>query len=155
MAHRYGIATPIEEIVRAFSDVITCGKALYWGTSEWSAAQIESTCQVAARLGLVGPICDQTQYNLFHRQRVEQEYRDGLLYDKYKYGLITWLPLASGILSGKYNDLIVPEGSRLAYIDNRTARAFQDKLSTLEGRVEIEKVEAAGEIASQLGCTMA
>ena len=155
MAHRYDLATPIEEIVRAFSDLITRGKALYWGTSEWSAAQIESACQTAARLGLIAPICDQTQYNLLHRQRVEQEYRDGLLYDKYKYGLTTWSPLASGILSGKYNDLIVPEGSRLAFTENRTARGFREKLSTPEGRAEIERVENAGQIASQLGCTMA
>lgn len=155
MAHRYDAATPIEEIVRAFSDLITGGKALYWGTSEWSAAQIESANQVALRLGLIAPIADQTQYNLFKRARVEQEYRDGLLYSKYKYGLTTWSPLASGILSGKYNDLIVPEGSRLAYTDNRNARAFREKLSTPEGRLEIEKVEAAGSLASILGCTMA
>ena len=155
MAHRYDLATPIEEIVRAFSDLITSGKALYWGTSQWTAAQIESACQVAQRLGLIAPICDQTQYNLLHRQRVEQEYRDGLLYDKYKYGLTTWSPLASGILSGKYNDLIIPEGSRLNFTENRNARAIREKLSTPEGRADIEKVEALGQISSQIGCTMA
>lgn len=155
MAHRCDPATPMEEIVRAFHDLIARGKALYWGTSEWSAAQIEEACHVASKLGLIAPICDQTQYNLLTRQRVEQEYRDGHLYDNYKYGLTTWSPLASGVLSGKYNDLTTPEGSRLTITDNRFANALREKLTTSEGRAEIEKVKAVGEIAAQIGCTMA
>jgi voltage-dependent potassium channel beta subunit len=155
MAHRCDPATPMEEIVRTFTDLIVRGKAMYWGTSEWSATDIEAACHMASKLGLIAPICDQPQYNMFTRKRVEEEYRDGRLYDNYKYGLTTWSPLASGILSGKYNDLKVPEGSRLSIKEDQFMRAFKEKLSTPEGKAEIEKVKAAGEIARELDCTMA
>jgi aryl-alcohol dehydrogenase-like predicted oxidoreductase len=155
MAHRCDAGTPMEEIVRAFSDLIHRGKALYWGTSEWTATEIDSATQVAAKLGLIAPICEQPQYNMFTRKRVEEEYRDARLYQNYQYGLTTWSPLASGILSGKYNDLSVPDGSRLSIKEDKFMCAFNEKLSTPEGRAEIEKVKAAGEIAKQLGCTMA
>ncbi|OAA54564.1 Aldo/keto reductase [Niveomyces insectorum RCEF 264] len=156
MAHRCDPAVPMEEIVRAFSDLVTHQhKALYWGTSEWSAAEIEAACQTAARLGLVKPVCDQPQYNLLTRQRVEQEYRDAQLYRNYRYGLTVWSPLASGVLSGKYNDLQVPADSRLAIADDQFMRAFKAKLTTAAGRAEIEKVKAAGAVARELGCTTA
>lgn len=155
MAHRCDPATPMEEMVRAFSDLVQRGKALYWGTSEWTAAEIESACQTAARLGLVRPVCDQPQYNMFTRKRVEEEYRDARLYERYRYGLTVWSPLASGILSGKYNHLKVPDGTRLAIKEDQFMRAFKEKLSTPEGRAEIEKVKAAAQIAEELGCTAA
>lgn len=153
MAHRCDPAVPMQEIVRAFSYLVDTGKAIYWGTSEWSAYEIESAYKVARAYKLVPPICDQPQYNMFTRERVEGEYRP--LYTNYGYGTTIWSPLASGILSGKYNDLKVPEGSRLGIKEDQFMVAFKEKLSTEEGRLQIEKVKAAGEIAKELGCTMA
>ena len=107
--HRPDPATPIEETVWAMSDMITQGKALYWGTSEWSAADIRAAWDIADRHHLHKPVMEQPQYNLFHRQRVEQEY--ARLYDDIGLGLTTWSPLASGLLTGKYRGG-VPAGSR-------------------------------------------
>jgi len=107
--HRPDPHTPVEETVRAMSDTITQGKALYWGTSEWSAADIRAAWEIAERHHLHKPVMEQPQYHLFHRQRVEQEY--ARLYDDIGLGLTTWSPLASGLLTGKYKDG-VPEGSR-------------------------------------------
>ena len=107
--HRPDPHTPIEETVWAMSDMITRGKALYWGTSEWSAAEIRAAWEIADRHHLHKPVMEQPQYNLFHRNRVEQEYAP--LYDDIGLGLTTWSPLASGLLTGKYKDG-VPAGSR-------------------------------------------
>ena len=98
--HRPDPHTPIEETVRAMSDIIDQGKALYWGTSEWSAADIRAAWDIADRHGWHKPVVEQPQYHLFHRQRVEQEY--ARLYDDIGLGLTTWSPLASGLLTGKY-----------------------------------------------------
>jgi aryl-alcohol dehydrogenase-like predicted oxidoreductase len=92
-------------------DLIAQGKVLYWGTSEWSAAQITKAHAVCARLGLQVPVVEQPQYNLFHRARVEKEYAP--LYRKFGLGTTIWSPLASGLLTGKYSQGI-PKGSRLA-----------------------------------------
>jgi aryl-alcohol dehydrogenase-like predicted oxidoreductase len=92
-------------------DLIVQGKVLYWGTSEWSAAQIEAAHAVCDRLGLHHPVVEQPQYNLFHRQRVEKEYAP--LYRSPGLGTTIWSPLASGLLTGKYNKG-VPEGTRLS-----------------------------------------
>jgi len=107
--HRPDPHTPIEETVRAMSDMITQGKALYWGTSEWSAADIRAAWEIAERQHLHKPVMEQPQYHLLHRKRVEQEY--ARLYEDIGLGLTTWSPLASGLLTGKYRDG-VPEGSR-------------------------------------------
>jgi len=107
--HRPDPATPIEETVWAMSDMITRGKALYWGTSEWCAADIRAAWDIADRHHLHKPVTEQPQYHLFHRKRVEQEY--ARLYDDIGLGLTTWSPLASGLLTGKYRDG-VPDGSR-------------------------------------------
>ena len=107
--HRPDPATPIEETVWAMSDMITRGKALYWGTSEWSAADIRAAWDIADRHHLHKPVMEQPQYHLFHRKRVEQEY--ARLYEDIGLGLTTWSPLASGLLTGKYRDG-VPDGSR-------------------------------------------
>lgn len=107
--HRPDPHTPMEEIVRAMSDMITQGKAIYWGTSEWSADQIMHAWQVADRYGLHKPQMEQPQYNMFFRERVEREYER--LYGELGLGLTTWSPLASGLLTGKYN-AGVPKGSR-------------------------------------------
>jgi len=98
--HRADPNTPIEETVHAMSDMITQGKALYWGTSEWSAADIRAAWEIAERHHLHKPVVEQPQYHLFHRDKVEQEF--ARLYDDIGLGLTTWSPLASGLLTGKY-----------------------------------------------------
>ncbi|OWY97368.1 Voltage-gated potassium channel subunit beta-2, partial [Phytophthora megakarya] len=103
--------TPIEELVRAMNFVINQGWAFYWGTSQWSSAQIIEACEIADRLGLIRPIVEQTIYSILDRNRVDFEYID--LYKKYKLGLTTWSPLAYGALTGKYS-AGMPEGSRLS-----------------------------------------
>jgi len=107
--HRPDPATPIDETVRAMSDLISQGKALYWGTSEWAAADIRAAWDIADRHGWHRPIVEQPQYHLFHRRRVEQDY--ARLYEDIGLGLTTWSPLASGLLTGKYA-AGVPDDSR-------------------------------------------
>ncbi|HEX2013291.1 MAG TPA: aldo/keto reductase [Roseateles sp.] len=107
--HRPDPLTPIEETVWAMSDIISQGKALYWGTSEWSADEIRAAHAIAERHHLHKPVMEQPQYHLFHRSRVENEY--ARLYEDIGLGLTTWSPLASGLLTGKYKAGI-PAGSR-------------------------------------------
>ena len=107
--HRPDPETPIEETGYAMSDIVASGKALYWGTSEWSAEEIRAAWEIADKRNLRKPVVEQPQYNLIHRTRVEVEY--ARLYEDLGIGLTTWSPLASGILTGKYVDGI-PEGSR-------------------------------------------
>jgi voltage-dependent potassium channel beta subunit len=109
--HRADPDTPIEETVWAMSDMVSAGKALYWGTSEWTADEIRAAWEIAERHHLHKPVMEQPQYHLFERRKVEQEYAG--LYDDIGLGLTTWSPLASGLLTGKYADG-VPEGSRAA-----------------------------------------
>lgn len=109
-AHRPDPNTPIEETVFAFNQVIREGKAFYWGTSEWSAAEIMRASDFARRNNLRPPSMEQPQYNLFHRRRFEKEYAP--LYKELGYGTTTWSPLYGGILTGKYNEGKIPKGSR-------------------------------------------
>jgi voltage-dependent potassium channel beta subunit len=133
--HRADAGTPIEETVHAMSDMITQGKALYWGTSEWSAGDIRAAWEIAERHHLHKPVVEQPQYHLFHRQKVEQEF--ARLYDDIGLGLTTWSPLASGLLTGKYRGG-VPTGSRgamdsLAFLrDGLTDPARNDAVAKLE-----------------------
>lgn len=107
--HRPDPETPVEETVWAMHDLVASGKALYWGVSEWPADDIRAAFEIAARHHLRAPVMEQPQYNLFHRDRVEVEYRR--LYEDFGLGLTTWSPLASGLLTGKYLEGI-PEKSR-------------------------------------------
>jgi voltage-dependent potassium channel beta subunit len=107
--HRPDSETPIEETVWAMHNIIEWGKAIYWGTSEWSAAEIVAAIEIAERHHLHKPVMEQPQYNLLTRQKVEMEY--ARLFNEYRYGATIWSPLASGLLTGKYNEGI-PEGSR-------------------------------------------
>jgi voltage-dependent potassium channel beta subunit len=144
--HRPDPHTPIEETVWAMSDIITRGKALYWGTSEWSAAEIRAAWDIAERHHLHKPVMEQPQYNLFHRQRVETEY--ARLYEDIGLGLTTWSPLASGLLTGKYQSG-VPQGSR---------GALEGMGFLLGGLTDPAKNAAVGQIATiaaELGCSMA
>ena len=109
--HRPDPTTPIEETVMAMHDMIQRGYALYWGTSEWSAEQIQVAYQFSVANGFHRPIVEQPQYNLMHKEKVEKEFAN--LYSSQGLGLTTWSPLASGILTGKYENGI-PENSRLS-----------------------------------------
>jgi voltage-dependent potassium channel beta subunit len=144
--HRPDPNTPIEETVWAMSDMITRGKALYWGTSEWSAADIRTAWQIADRHHLHKPVMEQPQYNLFHRQRVEQEY--ARLYQDIGLGLTTWSPLASGLLTGKYR-AGVPAGSR------GTIESMSFLVAGLTDQAKNAAVGRLDAIAKELGCTLA
>jgi len=143
--HRYDPDTPVEEVVRAMSDLIHQGKILYWGTSEWEASQIVQAHGTARQYGLIPPSMDQPQYSLFHRKRVEDEVmpvcRDlGI-------GLTTFSPLYNGILSGKYNDGI-PQGSRASLED----------YSWIKERITPQRIEIVRQltaVANDLGITPA
>ncbi len=144
--HRPDPHTPVEETVWAMSDIISQGKALYWGTSEWSADDIRAAYEIAERHHLHKPVMEQPQYNLFHRQRVEQDY--ARLYEDMNLGLTTWSPLASGLLTGKYQTG-VPEGSRGALKD--MAFLLGD-LTDPEKNIAVGKLAA---IAAELGGNVA
>jgi voltage-dependent potassium channel beta subunit len=144
--HRPDPATPIEETVWAMHDMIERGKALYWGTSEWSAAEIMTAWQIAERHSLRKPVMEQPEYNLFHRERVEQEY--ARLYEEIGLGLTTWSPLASGLLTGKYRSGI-PPGSRGAL--PRMKFLVEDLTDKRKNEI-VAKLEA---IAKELGCSPA
>jgi voltage-dependent potassium channel beta subunit len=144
--HRSDPLTPIEETVRAMSDLITQGKALYWGTSEWSAADIRAAWAIADRHGWHKPVMEQPQYHLFHRKRVESEY--ARLYDDIGLGLTTWSPLASGLLTGKYS-AGVPADSRGA-LENMAF--LRDGLTNPAKNAAVGRLQP---IAAELGCTLA
>jgi voltage-dependent potassium channel beta subunit len=147
--HRPDEETPIEETVRAMSDLITQGKVLYWGTSEWSAQQIMEAYAVARQYNLVPPTMEQPEYNMFHRRRVEEEYRR--LYSEIGLGTTIWSPLYSGILTGKYTDG-VPEDSRLNLPGYEWLR---ERMLSEERTALFEAVPKLGAIAKELGASMA
>ena len=144
--HRPDPETPIEETVRAMSYLVDQGYAFYWGTSEWSAEQIRHAHAVAQREHLVPPTMEQPQYNMFHRERVEREYAP--LYETPGLGTTVWSPLASGLLTGKYNDGI-PDDSRLG---TEGYEWLQDQ-GLREKR--LNKVRRLGQVADDLGCSTA
>lgn len=149
-AHRPDVGTPMLEIVEAFTQVIrNLNLAYYWGTSEWSAVQITEATLLAEKHNLIAPIAEQPQYNAFHRDRFEVEYKP--VFDKYGYGTTIWSPLDSGILTGKYNNGI-PEGSRFATNKTFFSNA-EEKLQSEEGKAKIEKVKKLTAIAERLGGT--
>ena len=144
--HRPDPQTPIEETVWAMHDMIERGKALYWGTSEWSAAEIMAAWQIAERHHLRKPVMEQPEYNLFHRNRVEVEYKR--LYEEIGLGLTTWSPLASGLLTGKYKDGVPP--------DSRGAiQRMQFLVADLTDKKKNQAVAQLGDVAKELGCTTA
>ncbi len=146
--HRPDPDTPIAETVAAMDTLIRQGKVLYWGTSEWSADAIEEAHRVARENHFYAPVVEQPQYNLLHRERVEQEYAP--LYEKYGMGTTIWSPLGSGLLSGKYNDGI-PADSRLAQPDYKWLR--KDVLG--EGDQRLARVRALQPIAQELDTSLA
>jgi voltage-dependent potassium channel beta subunit len=143
--HRSDPDTPMLETVRAMSDIVSSGRALYWGTSEWSADEIRHAIDLAELHHLHAPITEQSQYNLIERRRVEKEY--ARLHAETGYGNTIWSPLASGLLTGKYRDG-VPEGSRAALEGYEWLR---DRLTDADA---LARVEALRPIADRLGCSM-
>ena len=144
--HRPDPHTPIEETVRAMSDMISQGKALYWGTSEWAAADIRAAWDIADRHHLHKPVMEQPQYHLFHRSRVEQEY--ACLYDDIGLGLTTWSPLASGLLTGKYRNG-VPADSRASV---QGMEFLVERLTDSGKNAAVAQLEA---VARDIGCSVA
>ena len=144
--HRPDPETPIEETVRAMDDLVHQGLVLYWGTSEWTAADIMRAHAIARELGMTPPQMEQPQYNMLHRERVEKEYLP--LYREIGLGTTIWSPLASGLLSGKYNDGI-PPGTRGALEGYGWLREH------VLTPANITKVRALEPFAKEVGCTMA
>jgi len=145
--HRADPETPVEETVFALSEIVSSGKALYWGTSEWTADQIREAWEIADRHSLHKPIVEQPQYNLLSRARVEEEYAP--LYDEpYGIGLTTWSPLASGLLTGKYADGAIPEGSRAAL---EGYGWLKDRVTDAKAN---EMVRGLAAVADDLGCSV-
>ncbi len=147
--HRPDLETPIEETVRAMDDLVRQGRVLYWGTSEWSAQQIQEAYGVARQYGLTPPTMEQPQYNMFERDRVEREYHR--LYSEIGLGTTIWSPLASGVLTGKYEDGI-PEGSRMSLPDYQWLR---ERVESEEGQANVRKAVELEGIAQELGVPLA
>ena len=144
--HRPDPNTPLEETVWAMSDMVARGQALYWGTSEWSADEIRAAWEIAERHHLHKPVVEQPQYNLLHRDRVEREY--ARLYEDIGLGTTIWSPLASGLLTGKYQNG-VPAGSRA------TLPGYEWLRASLTDPAQLKKVDALLVIAAELDVTLA
>lgn len=138
--------TPIEETVWAMHNLITQGKVLYWGTSEWSAQEIMEAHMVARQYNLIGPTMEQPQYNMFERAKVEVEFSQ--IYKNPGLGTTIWSPLASGVLTGKYNASKMPKNTRLGM---EGLEWLKDKSVTKEN---LKKVAKVNKIADDLGLSM-
>lgn len=147
--HRPDKHTPIEETVRAMNQVIRSGKAFYWGTSQWTAEQIREAWHIARREHLRPPLMDQPQYNMFNREKVEREFYN--LYRDIGLGTTIWSPLASGLLTGKYNKGI-PEDSRLSLEKYDWLR--KKLLESEKGRNQLQKVKKLTSVTKDLDITM-
>jgi voltage-dependent potassium channel beta subunit len=146
--HRPDVDTPVVETVRAMDNLIRQGKVLYWGTSEWSAQEITEAHAAAREWGLTPPTMEQPQYNLFERQKVEGDYRP--IYDTFGLGTTIWSPLASGLLTGKYNDGI-PQDSRVALPGYEWLR---EMVEGPEGQEKLRQVRELGRIADGAGLSL-
>ena len=146
--HRPDIDTPVEETVRAMHNLILQGKVLYWGTSEWSGQRITEAHAVAARCGLTPPTMEQPQYNLFEREKVEADYAP--VYEAFGLGTTIWSPLASGVLTGKYNDG-VPQDSRMNLPGYEWLR---ERVGTELGKAQLVKVKALAGLAQKAGLSV-
>lgn len=144
--HRPDKQVTIEEVVRTMNTLIQQGKILYWGTSEWSAAEIVEAHAAAQRLGLEGPVVEQPEYNLFNRQKMEADFLT--IFRNIGMGATIWSPLASGLLTGKYNDGI-PEGSRLAL---EGYEWLKDQAYTAQRLAAVRQLQ---DIANELGVSLA
>ncbi len=144
--HRADPETPIEETARAMSDIVQSGRAIYWGVSEWSADEIRAAWNVCDKYGWHKPVTEQPQYNLFHRERVEKEY--ARLYEDIGLGTTIWSPLASGLLTGKYQKGI-PADSRGAL------KGYEWLRNALTDKERLSIVDKLGHLAKELDCSLA
>ena len=144
--HRADPETPIEETARAMSDIVQSGRAIYWGVSEWSADEIRAAWNICDKYGWHKPITEQPQYNLFHRERVEKEY--ARLYEDIGLGTTIWSPLASGLLTGKYQKGI-PADSRGAL------KGYEWLRNALTDKERLAIVDKLGHLAKELDCSLA
>uniref|UniRef100_A0A3B4CLW8 Voltage-gated potassium channel subunit beta-1 n=1 Tax=Pygocentrus nattereri TaxID=42514 RepID=A0A3B4CLW8_PYGNA len=147
-ANRPDPNTPMEETVRAMTHVINQGMAMYWGTSRWSPMEIMEAYSVARQFNLIPPICEQAEYHMFQREKVEVQLPE--LFHKIGVGAMTWSPLACGIISGKY-DSGVPPYSRASL---KGYQWLKDKILSEEGRRQQAKLKELQAIAERLGCTL-
>uniref|UniRef100_A0A8C0NS61 Voltage-gated potassium channel subunit beta-1 n=2 Tax=Canis lupus familiaris TaxID=9615 RepID=A0A8C0NS61_CANLF len=147
-ANRPDSNTPMEEIVRAMTHVINQGMAMYWGTSRWSAMEIMEAYSVARQFNMIPPVCEQAEYHLFQREKVEVQLPE--LYHKIGVGAMTWSPLACGIISGKYGNG-VPESSRASL---KCYQWLKERIVSEEGRKQQNKLKDLAPIAERLGCTL-
>jgi len=146
--HRPDPNTPVEETVRAMHDLVAQGKVLYWGTSEWSSQQIMEAWMIARQHNLCPPTMEQPQYNMFHRERFEIEY--ARLYTSCGMGTTIWSPLASGLLTGKYNEGI-PEGTR---VTKPGMEWLKEKIVGEEAKTKIEKARKLSKLAGESGLSL-
>ena len=146
--HRADFHTPVEETVRAMNHVINQGKALYWGTSEWPAERILEAYDIARREKLIPPLMEQPEYNMFRREKIEKEFLP--LYEKFKLGTTIWSPLASGVLTGKYNNGM-PDSTRLSL---QSYEWLKNNIFSEEGLRKIEKVKKLEPLAKEIGTTL-
>ncbi|KAK1784713.1 hypothetical protein P4O66_003394 [Electrophorus voltai] len=149
-ANRPDSNTPMEEIVRAMTYVINQGMAMYWGTSRWTAMEITEAYSVARQFNLISPVCEQAEYHLFQREKVEVQLPE--LYHKIGrcVGAMTWSPLACGVITGKYENGI-PESSRASM---KSYQWLKDKILSEDGRKQQAKLKELSHIAEKLGCTL-
>uniref|UniRef100_A0A8B9FSR5 Voltage-gated potassium channel subunit beta-2 n=1 Tax=Amazona collaria TaxID=241587 RepID=A0A8B9FSR5_9PSIT len=147
-ANRPDPNTPMEETVRAMTHVINQGMAMYWGTSRWSSMEIMEAYSVARQFNLIPPICEQAEYHMFQREKVEVQLPE--LFHKIGVGAVTWSPLACGIVSGKY-DGGIPPYSRASL---KGYQWLKDKILSEEGRRQQAKLKELQAIAERLGCTL-
>lgn len=150
-AHRPDRQTPMEETVRAFNHLIEQGKAFYWGTSMWSADEIAQAWRYADKLGLIGPLMEQPEYNMLSREKVEHEYAH--LYRETGLGLTVFSPLNKGILSGKYKNGI-PDDSRFAQVSSPFVQGYLKRTPKEQWNAVIEQVNKLEPIAEKLGTKM-
>nr|XP_054598766.1 voltage-gated potassium channel subunit beta-1a isoform X1 [Nothobranchius furzeri] len=147
-ANRPDSNTPMEEIVRAMTYVINQGMVMYWGTSRWTAMEIMEAYSVARQFNLIPPVCEQAEYHLFQREKVEVQLPE--LYHKIGVGAMTWSPLACGIITGKYENGI-PEASRASM---KSYQWLKEKIVSEDGRKQQAKLKELNHIAEKLGCTL-
>ncbi|XP_030220235.1 voltage-gated potassium channel subunit beta-1 isoform X2 [Gadus morhua] len=147
-ANRPDTNTPMEEIVRAMTHVINQGMSMYWGTSRWSAMEIMEAYSVARQFNLIPPVCEQAEYHFFQREKVETQLPE--LYHKIGVGVVSWSPLACGIITGKYDNGI-PETSRASM---KPYQWLREKITSEDGRKQQAKLKELTHIAEKLGCTL-
>uniref|UniRef100_A0A8D3DHV8 Voltage-gated potassium channel subunit beta-1 n=1 Tax=Scophthalmus maximus TaxID=52904 RepID=A0A8D3DHV8_SCOMX len=147
-ANRPDSNTPMEEIVRAMTHVINQGMSMYWGTSRWSAMEIMEAYSVARQFNLIPPVCEQAEYHFYQREKVETQLPE--LYHKIGVGVVSWSPLACGIITGKYENGI-PESSRASM---KPYQWLREKIMSEDGRKQQAKLKDLTHIAEKLGCTL-